>query len=91
MHVIRARLIRGGGPRDSGGVAVPIEDLLWAHAVPAIGLEHIRARPTQGGLDVYLFIDAPDEPRALAQVRDLLIRAGGAITTQGYAAPAASD
>ncbi|MFE4858030.1 hypothetical protein [Streptomyces sp. NPDC056670] len=90
MHVILTRLTRGGPP-SGAGVAVLIEDLLWTHAVAATGLEHIRARPTPEGLDVYLFIDAPDEPRALAQVRDLLVRARGAINAQGHEAAALID
>ncbi|MFE2356945.1 hypothetical protein [Streptomyces parvulus] len=62
---------------------VPVEDLLWVHAVPSIGVEHIRVRPTPSGVDVFLFLRADSDVVALGQARDLLVRAHGFLSAQG--------
>ncbi|MEV5882051.1 hypothetical protein AB0L74_04910 [Streptomyces sp. NPDC052020] len=68
-----------------------MEDLLWAHAVPAIGVEHIRARPTPSGVDVFLFLRADSDVIALAHARDLLVRARGFLGAQGLSANLSTD
>ncbi|MFF5254112.1 hypothetical protein ACFY4K_18985 [Streptomyces leeuwenhoekii] len=70
-------------PRRSETLAV-VTDLLWAHARPEDGLEHVKPRPTDHGIDLYLFVRAADDLPAIAQMRPLLDRARHAIAAQGY-------
>ncbi|MBW5481785.1 hypothetical protein [Streptomyces bambusae] len=75
---------------DSGlptATAVPlVHDLVWAHARPSDGLEHLRARPAPyGGLDVVLFVRARSDGTARNQMRALLGRVAGPAATHGFA------
>ncbi|MFF9149564.1 hypothetical protein ACF1BN_32465 [Streptomyces sp. NPDC014861] len=68
-------LLKGpaGGPRLT---ALPslIHDLLWAHALPADGLEHVRTRQLPHGLDVVLFLKASTDEAAIRSAEVLLER-----------------
>ncbi|MFC7983385.1 hypothetical protein [Streptomyces sp. NPDC057336] len=68
-----------------------MEDLLWVHATPDIGMEHIRARPTASGVDVFLFLRTDTDAVALECARDLLVRAGGFLVAQGLSVILSTD
>ncbi|MFC9815910.1 hypothetical protein ACFVJM_28045 [Streptomyces virginiae] len=75
---------RSGTTCRRGTLAV-VTDLIWAHAVPDDGLEHVKPRPTRDGIDVYLFVRATgDDDLAVRRMRSLLDRAGPSIAAQGY-------
>ncbi|MFF1411405.1 hypothetical protein ACFVX6_16715 [Streptomyces sp. NPDC058289] len=61
-----------------------IQDLLWAHARPADGLEHVRVRPAAHGLDIYLFVSSPSEASAVARMRNLLQRVEQPVARHGF-------
>ncbi|RSS33126.1 hypothetical protein [Streptomyces sp. WAC08241] len=77
---------RSGAPHRQETLAV-VTDLLWAHAVPDDGLEHVRPRRSHDGLDVYLFVRADDRDLALRQAGSLLDRAAPAMAPHGYELP----
>ncbi|POX55313.1 hypothetical protein C3489_11010 [Streptomyces sp. Ru71] len=84
MRVIRASLVGDARrPAPKGPVSV-VHDLLWAHAVPTDGLEHIRVKSADHGMDVFLFMRAPSDSDALRQVCALLDRAHHPLRCQGY-------
>lgn len=65
--------------------AVPlIQDLLWAHARPSDGLEHVRVRLTPDGLDVYLFVCAPSDASAMNRMNTLLQRVEQPVARHGF-------
>ncbi|MER5417838.1 hypothetical protein ACFWB2_36395 [Streptomyces virginiae] len=66
--------------------AVPlVHDLVWAHARPADGLEHLRARPAAGGgLDVVLFVRAGCHGTAREQMHTLLDRVAAPASVHGF-------
>ncbi|NML52336.1 hypothetical protein HHL19_26980 [Streptomyces sp. R302] len=75
MRMVRARLTCGGVGADAPAAGAGlIEDLLWAHAVPADGLEHLRVRSLPHGMDVVLFLGAPSDAAALLAAAGLLDR-----------------
>ncbi|MFJ3841426.1 hypothetical protein ACWGHM_32005 [Streptomyces sp. NPDC054904] len=61
-----------------------LQDLLWAHARPADGLEHVRARTAEHGLDIVLFVRAPCDASALVRMRALLGRAEAPVASHGF-------
>ncbi|MFJ3513791.1 MULTISPECIES: hypothetical protein [unclassified Streptomyces] len=84
MRVIQASLVRTSADPPAEGAAPLLQDLLWAHARPSDGLEHVRARPVEHGLDVVLFVHAPSDVSALTQMRALLDRVHGPIAVHGF-------
>ncbi|MEU9144315.1 hypothetical protein [Streptomyces sp. NPDC048349] len=85
MRVVRAAL---SGPRQDpdhrrGGLAL-LSDLIWAHAEAAHGLEHVRAKAADHGVDLYLFVRAATEAAALDQARAILSGARGPLSAHGY-------
>ncbi|GAA1572993.1 hypothetical protein [Streptomyces globosus] len=89
MRVIRASLDGPRprpGPEAEGALAV-LSDLIWAHARASHGLEHVRARPSDAGVDLYLFLRAASEAAALDQARALLSGARAPLRAHGYATP----
>ncbi|MFE2145632.1 hypothetical protein ACFXA3_28535 [Streptomyces sp. NPDC059456] len=58
--------------------------MLWAHARPCDGLEHVRARPAEHGLDVYLFVRAASDQSAVDQMRALLGRVDQPAARHGF-------
>ncbi|RSO10229.1 hypothetical protein DMH18_15505 [Streptomyces sp. WAC 06783] len=89
MQVFHVRLERGGNRPVSDEEVILVHDLLWAHAIPSDGLEHIRARSAEGGLDLFLFARADCGPYGLRHMRALLTRAEGPLSTYGFAVPTA--
>ncbi|MEU6620217.1 hypothetical protein ABZ926_05455 [Streptomyces litmocidini] len=84
MRVVLASLTTTSeGPRRAESLAV-VTDLLWAHARPEDGLEHVKPRATASGIDLYLFVRAEDDGPAVARMRPLLDRARRSIAAQGY-------
>ncbi|MEU8844513.1 hypothetical protein AB0D97_36365 [Streptomyces roseus] len=61
-------------------------DLLWAHATPECGLEHICARPAEAGIGLILFIRATGPDPAHAKARRLMtdVLALGGTGIDGY-------
>ncbi|MDD9382872.1 hypothetical protein M8Z33_40785 [Streptomyces sp. ZAF1911] len=89
MGLNRVRVILGHLARTSAdpvpAAAVPlIQDLLWAHARPSDGLEHVRVRPAPQGLDIYLFVTAPSDATAMAQAATLLHRVDPQVARHGF-------
>ncbi|MGW1520169.1 hypothetical protein [Streptomyces sp. NPDC002287] len=66
--------------------AVPlIHDLVWAHARPSDGLEHVRARPaSHDGFDVVLFVRARSHGTAQKQMHALLDRVAAPAAVHGF-------
>ncbi|MFH8404102.1 hypothetical protein ACH4FX_04900 [Streptomyces sp. NPDC018019] len=89
MQVFHVRFERGDNEPVSEEEAALVHDLLWAHAVPSDGLEHIRARSVEGGLDLFLFVRADGAPYGLRHMHVLLARAEEPLAAYGFAVPAA--
>ncbi|MBL1083230.1 hypothetical protein JK359_14740 [Streptomyces actinomycinicus] len=83
MRVVLASLTTTA-ERPRAGTPAVVTDLLWAHALPEDGLEHVKPRATDLGIDLYLFVDAEDDAPAVARMRPLLERARRSIAAQGY-------
>ncbi|MFF9524715.1 hypothetical protein ACF1DV_22460 [Streptomyces achromogenes] len=73
-----------GSPRPTG-IEPLLHDLLWAHAVPAAGLEHVRVRPARAGLEAVFFVRAASDAEAVTGVRHLLARVREPVAAHGYA------
>ncbi|MFJ8044015.1 hypothetical protein ACIRBX_26285 [Kitasatospora sp. NPDC096147] len=91
MRVVRAPL---EGPHH--GPAFPavlalLTDLIWAHAATENGLEHVRARSSDDGVHLYLFLRAASEAAALDQARLILDGARGSLRSHGYNTPVPSS
>ncbi|MFJ4779291.1 hypothetical protein [Streptomyces sp. NPDC088762] len=84
MRVVLGHLARTSADTAPTSAAPLIQDLLWAHARPSDGLEHVRARPAPHGLDIYLFVRAPSDASAVAQMRALLDRVGRPVARHGF-------
>ncbi|MER8035465.1 hypothetical protein [Streptomyces hydrogenans] len=84
MRMVRVRLTSAPGAHVSAMGPELIQDLLWAHAVPDDGLEHIRVRCAPHGMDVVLFLSAPGDASALQAVDLLLERLRGPLARHGY-------
>ncbi|WP_330298700.1 hypothetical protein [Streptomyces sp. NBC_00503] len=70
------------GATDS--VLAVVHDLLWAHALPSDGLEHITSRRAEQGLRVFLFLQAPSDAAALLSARAVLDRSRSPLQSLGY-------
>ncbi|MEU9419617.1 hypothetical protein [Streptomyces sp. NPDC048272] len=84
MRVIQASLVRTSAGPPADGAAPLLHDLLWAHARPSDGLEHVTARPAAYGLDLVLFVRASSDDSAMARMRALFDRAEGPVATHGF-------
>ncbi|MFE3559563.1 hypothetical protein ACFXKW_32615 [Streptomyces sp. NPDC059193] len=62
-----------------------VQDLLWAHAKPSDGLEHLRVQPGMNGLDVHLFVRARSDASAVAKMRELFHRVEQPVARHGFA------
>ncbi|MEU9855365.1 hypothetical protein [Streptomyces sp. NPDC047974] len=67
-----------------------LSDLIWAHAALGNGLEHVRAKASDdgAGVDLYLFLRAASEAAALDQARAILDGARAPLGLHGYRAAA---
>ncbi|MFD9498234.1 hypothetical protein [Streptomyces sp. NPDC060035] len=82
MHVILASLT---GPHHvHHGVPAILTDLVWAHTTTAHGLEHLRAKASDDGMDLYLFLRATSEAAALGQAHAILTGARVPLRAYGY-------
>ncbi|WP_306328437.1 hypothetical protein [Streptomyces venezuelae] len=85
MRVVLASLTTTSAGTRAAGTPALVSDLLWAHARPEDGLEHVTARATRSGIDLYLFVRAEADGPAVDRMRPLLERARASIAAQGYA------
>ncbi|MFG2917509.1 hypothetical protein ACGF0D_32025 [Kitasatospora sp. NPDC048298] len=77
---------RGGPPTGSVEPAGPVvEDLIWAHARPSEGLEHLTVRLTAEGMELYFFVRSDSEAAAFDTVRTLLERVREPLSRHGLA------
>lgn len=84
MRVIRASLAGTSRcPAPDSALAL-VSDLIWAHAAPSHGLEHLRAKSSGEGMDVYLFLRAASESGALDQAHAILTSAHAPLVSHGY-------
>lgn len=84
MRVIRASLTgTPPGPAPPAELAL-VSDLIWAHCNLSHGLEHVRARITDEGMDLYLFLRAQSETASLAQAQAILTNALLPLVSHGY-------
>ncbi|MFD8012321.1 hypothetical protein [Streptomyces sp. NPDC058955] len=84
MRMVRVLLTGQAGVPGLAALPSLIHDLLWAHAVPADGLEHVRIRPLPGGLDVVLFLKAATDETALRSAEALLERVREPFARHGF-------
>ncbi|MFE9401817.1 hypothetical protein ACFYNY_08580 [Streptomyces sp. NPDC006530] len=85
MRVIRAPLTGSPPVSTVDPVLAIVHDLLWAHAVPADGLEHVTPRGADDGLHVFLFLRAASDTAALLSARTVLDRSRVPLGALGYA------
>lgn len=85
MLVVLAHLgtMTASTPPDSAGPLV--EDLIWAHARPSEGVEHLTVRPAAHGLDLYFFIRSDPGRTAQDRVNALLERLHRSFSHHGFA------
>ncbi|MEU9197297.1 hypothetical protein [Streptomyces hundungensis] len=82
--MIRAPLTGAPPLSTRDPVLAVVHDLLWAHAVPADGLEHVTPRRADHGLHVFLFLRAPSDAAALLNARTVLDRSRAPLGALGY-------
>ncbi|MEU1685444.1 hypothetical protein [Micromonospora sp. NPDC005707] len=63
-------------PLDSAITLAPqvLRDLIYAHALPTDGMEHVRVRAGPEGVDVLAFVDS-DDPEAATEILHNVVRA----------------
>ncbi|MFH8386947.1 hypothetical protein ACH4E7_39545 [Kitasatospora sp. NPDC018058] len=85
IRVVMARLepSHANPPAEPAGPLV--EDLIWAHARPSEGLEHLTVMPAGQRLELYFFVQATSEATMLAQVQALIDRVSGPLSSHGFA------
>lgn len=73
MFMVHCRLVRPDRSRPTEADAHLVQDAIWAHARPELGLEHLRVRAGPAGLDLIVFLrhDIPG-PDPGDTVRDLI-------------------
>ncbi|MEV7924105.1 MULTISPECIES: hypothetical protein [unclassified Kitasatospora] len=86
MLPVRATVVDTSGAPTTTAAARIVEDVLWAHATPEHGLEHVRAVPDRGRIALVLFVRADGPTTAHALAENLLARALTAATAGRYAA-----
>lgn len=88
MRVIRASFAgTPPGPAQESALAL-VSDLIWARTASSHGLEHLRAKASDEGMDVYLFLRAASEDAALDQAHAILADAHAPLISHGYHATA---
>ncbi|MFK0194926.1 hypothetical protein [Kitasatospora sp. NPDC090308] len=85
MLVVFAHLCAttASAPSESAGPLV--EDLIWAHARPSEGIEHLAVRLAAHGLELYFFMRPDPERAARERVQALLDRVHGTFSHHGFA------
>ncbi|RPF41461.1 hypothetical protein EDD96_5263 [Streptomyces sp. Ag109_G2-6] len=86
MVPVHLTLTQTGGGTPDESQAHALVDILWAHATPECGMEHIRARTTPAGIGIILFIRAASTDIAHAKAGRLMTGAlaSGATCARGY-------
>lgn len=75
MVPVHLTLTRTGGGAPDESQAHALVDMLWAHATPDYGMEHIRARASPAGIGIILFIRAVSTDIAQAKAGRLMTEA----------------
>ncbi|MEU4120270.1 hypothetical protein AB0F71_37945 [Kitasatospora sp. NPDC028055] len=55
MHIVRLTLTSPDPRPPTGADAHVLKDVLWAHADPCGGLEHVQSRVRQDSIDLIIF------------------------------------
>ncbi|MFE2284562.1 hypothetical protein ACFXDJ_10350 [Streptomyces sp. NPDC059443] len=88
MRIVRASFAgTDQGPAQEHMLAL-VSDLIWARTAPIHGLEHLRAKASDEGMDIYLFLRAASEDAALDQAHAILAAARAPLVRHGYQATA---
>lgn len=88
MRVVRASLTgTPPAPAQQSALAL-VSDLIWARTASSHGLEHLRAKASDEGMDLYLFLRAASEDAALDQAHAILADAHAPLISHGYHSPA---
>ncbi|MER7773218.1 hypothetical protein [Kitasatospora sp. NPDC096140] len=85
MRVITVLLTPSSGSPPTGPSGPVVEDVIWAHARPAEGLEHLTTKHVEQGLKLYFFVRSASETAAVTQVQTLLDRVRGQLSSHGFA------
>ncbi|MFJ8015620.1 hypothetical protein [Streptomyces sp. NPDC096339] len=85
MVPVHLTLVPTGGEAPTEDQAHTLVDLLWAHATPECGMEHVRARTSPAGIEIVFFIRAAGDAGAQAKAGCLMTAAltSGAAATRG--------
>lgn len=84
MRIVVALLTSSDEARPAGPLSPLVEDVVWAHARPCEGLEHLTAKCAEDGLELYFFVRATSEANALILVQALLDRVRGSLISHGF-------
>ncbi|MFD8693572.1 hypothetical protein [Kitasatospora purpeofusca] len=84
MRVVVALLSSSDEARPAGPLSPLVEDVVWAHARPSEGLEHLTTKCVEDGLELYFFVRATSEANALTLVQALLDRVRGSLFSHGF-------
>ncbi|MFJ8212148.1 hypothetical protein [Streptomyces sp. NPDC096033] len=88
MRVVRASLAGTPPAPAQQSVLVLVSDPIWARTASSHGLEHLRAKASDEGMDLCLFLRAVSEDAALDQARAILADAHAPLISHGYHATA---
>ncbi|MEU9074150.1 hypothetical protein ACFYUY_06595 [Kitasatospora sp. NPDC004745] len=66
MHIVRLTLTSPDRRPASDADAHVLKDVLWAHADPGAGLEHVQSRARQDSIDLVVFTSGGSGDRAPA-------------------------
>ncbi|MFE7527374.1 hypothetical protein ACFU7Y_16875 [Kitasatospora sp. NPDC057542] len=85
MQVVVARLRSLQNSPPASTVAAVVEDLIWAHALPSDGIEHLTVLLSDEGLDLYVFLRSDSASTALDRTRALMQRARNPLSRHSLA------
>ncbi|MER7708857.1 hypothetical protein ABTX81_39020 [Kitasatospora sp. NPDC097605] len=77
MEIVYASLTPRQGEGVRPGDEAEVVDVLWAHCLPADGLQHVSAQSESGRLDLLLYFLTPDSlgtPSVLERAHTLITR-----------------
>ncbi len=62
MYLVRLVLTSQDHPHPTPADAARVQDILWAHAVPSDGVEHLRCIAARDRVDLVVFLRGPECP-----------------------------
>ncbi|GAA0274452.1 hypothetical protein GCM10010302_10110 [Streptomyces polychromogenes] len=86
MHIVRTLMRAAPEAATTVQGSHVLLDLLWAHATPGDGVEHIAVRSVPHGMEATFFLTAVSDEAAVGCARALLLRARAPIATHGLTA-----